>query len=482
MVVFEYPTLGGLSHHLAQAHSRVLAQQFAPSIVASTGVEQPEERADPVRPQVRRRGALMRHGQTLTRGQTEAVAVIGMSGCFPMAADIEAFWRNLADGRDCISEIPKERWDWRAIYEDPLTETGKTPIKHGGFIDGVDEFDPLFFGISPREAESMDPQQRLLMIHVWKALEDAGYAASTLAGSNAAIFAGMGGGEYSSVFAKVGIEMDGYAMTGLIPSVGPNRLSYLFNFHGPSEPIVTACSSSLVAIHHALQVLADGDSELAIAGGVNTLLTPNGFVGFNSAGMLSADGRCKVFSEDANGYVRGEGVGVLVLKRLSAAEAAGDHIYGVIRGSAENHGGRAQSLTAPNPTAQAELFKAAYRHAGIDPRTVSYIEAHGTGTPLGDPVEINGLKQVFAALSQGGDPLVNGYCGQGSVKTNIGHLEWAAGMAGVIKVLLQMQHKTLARKEQGVKIRHPQHGIGLGFHSAGHGKPVEADALPQADQ
>ena len=364
-----------------------------------------------------------------------------MSGRFPMAEDVAAFWRNLVEGRDCIGEVPLERWDWRAVYGDPLTEPGKTNIKHGGFIEGVEEFDPLFFGISPREAETMDPQQRLLMTYVWKALEDAGYPGASLSGSRTAIFAGMGIGEYDALRVQAGRRTDGYTMTGLVPSVGPNRMSYFLNLHGPSEPVETACSSSLVAIHRALQVLADGSCELAIAGGVNTLLTPDGFVGFSSAGMLSPDGRCKTFSRHANGYVRGEGVGMLVLKKLPAAEAAGDHIYGVIRGSAENHGGRAQSLTAPNPKAQAEVLKAAYRRAGIDPRTVNYIEAHGTGTPLGDPVEIDGLKQAFADLSQGSDPAV-GSCGIGSAKSNIGHLEIAAGIAGVIKVLLQLKHKS----------------------------------------
>jgi polyketide synthase PksN len=450
-VVFEYPTLGELAHFLVEKHSDLLGKQLAPSeqstATLETIAEEPVkiEAEHPLRHARRALNRPVRCGKQTENGDAEPIAVIGMSGHFPMARDIEAFWHNLSEGRECICEIPKTRWDWRAVYGNPLTEPGKTNIKHGGFIDGVDEFDPLFFGISPREAETMDPQQRLLMTHVWKALEDAGYAVTDLSGSATAIFAGTGGSEYSTIFAKAGIELDSYAMTGMVPSVGPNRLSHLFNFHGPSEPIETACSSSLVAIHRALQVLMNGECELAIAGGVNTLLTADAFVGFSNAGMLSEDGRCKTFSKEANGYVRGEGIGILILKRLSAAEAAGDHIHGVIRGSAENHGGRAQSLTAPNPKAQAEVLKAAYRKAGVDPRTVSYIEAHGTGTALGDPIEIDGLKQAFAALSEDGDPLGSAYCGLGSVKTNIGHLELAAGVAGVIKVLLQLRHKTLVK-------------------------------------
>src|SRR5499427_4972703 len=451
-IVFEYPTLGKLAHHLVERHGDVLAAQFAPSrIAAPTAAEDyvaEVGRAEPARPQRRgriSRGAVRSERQEPARRDTEAVAVIGMSGSFPMAPDIDAFWRNLMEGRDCISEIPPERWDWREVYGDPAVQAGKTNVKHGGFIAGVDEFDPLFFGISPREAELMDPQQRLLMTHVWKAIEDAGYAAGTLSGSRTAIFAGIGSGEYAAIGAQSRIEIDGYAATGVVPSVGPNRMSYLLNLHGPSEPVETACSSSLVAIHRALQVLADDSCEMAIVGGVNTLLTPDPFVGFSKAGMLSVDGRCKTFAKDANGYARGEGVGILVLKKLSAAEAAGDHIYGVIRGSAENHGGRAQSLTAPNPKAQAEVVKAAFRRAGIGPRTVSYIEAHGTGTPLGDPIEIEGLKSAFRDLSDASRAAASAYCGIGSVKTNVGHLELAAGVAGVIKVLLQLQHRTLVK-------------------------------------
>ena len=236
-------------------------------------------------------------------------------------------------------------------------------------------------------------------------------------------------------------------MTGVVPSVGPNRVSYFLDLHGPSEPIETACSSSLVAVHRAMQALASDNCEMAIAGGVNTLLTPDLYISLDKAGMLSVDGRCKAFSRHANGYVRGEGVGMLVLKKLKAAEQAGDHIYGVIRGSAENHGGRAQSLTAPNPKAQAELIRAAHRRAGIDPRTVSYIETHGTGTALGDPIEINGLKSAFGESleANGNVPAGQAYCGLGTVKSNIGHLELASGVAGLIKVLLQLQHKTLVK-------------------------------------
>ena len=363
----------------------------------------------------------------------DAIAIVGMSCHFPMAPDAESFWRNLREGRDCITEVPADRWDWRAIYGDPKQEPGKTNVQWGGFADGILDFDPLFFGISPREASWMDPQQRLLLMHVWKALEDAGHAPRQLAGRSIGIFVGT---SMSSRTAAADTGGESYAATGAVPSVGPNRASYFFDWHGPSEPVETACSSSLVAIHRAVQAMRSGDCEMAVVGGINTMVTPEAHILFSQAGMLSPDGRCKTFSAGANGYVRGEGVGMLVLKRLSQARRDSNSIYAIVRGTAVNHGGRANSLTAPNTAAQSDLLKTAYQRAGVDPSTVTYIEAHGTGTALGDPVEVNALKSLF----QKGD----GRCALGSVKTNIGHLELAAGVAGLIKVLLQMQHRTLA--------------------------------------
>ncbi|WP_431040587.1 SDR family NAD(P)-dependent oxidoreductase [Streptomyces sp. P1-3] len=378
------------------------------------------------------------------------IAIIGMSGSFPQAPDLAAFWENLRDGKDCITEIPEDRWDWRAMHEDPATPQSNKHVRWGGFLDGVDRFDPLFFGISPREALAMDPQQRLLLTHAWQALEDAGYAPSSLAGSDTAVIVGTAPSGYGSLVLAERQGEDGYAATGVSGSVGPNRVSYLLDLHGPSEPVETACSSSLVAIHRGVELLRAGRSGLALVGGVNTIVSPDLHIGYSRAGMLCEDGRCKTFSAQANGYVRGEGVGILVLKPLDRAERDGDRILGVIRGTAVNHGGRAHSLTAPNPNAQAELLKAAYREAGVDPRTVTYIEAHGTGTELGDPVELNGLKSAFGALYEEtgqapGTLPEPARCGLGSVKSNIGHLELAAGVAGVIKVLLQMRHATLAQ-------------------------------------
>lgn len=452
-VFFEHTTLNRLTAYLVENHAGVLAKHFPAEqgrgrqdLVAEPTPPKPSTVPSPTeKTRFRTQSRPQTQGADSGLARHDGIAVIGISGKFPMAEDVAEFWKNLADGRDCISEVPGDRWDWRAIFGDPKVEANKCNIKWGGFMEGAGEFDPLFFGISPKEAELMDPQQRLLMTYAWSALEDAGYAPRDLSGRNIGIFVGTGNSGYERLMAKAKIAIEGNSTTGMVPSVGPNRMSYLLNLHGPSEPIETACSSSLVAIHRAVQAMQLGTCEAAIVGGVNTLVTPEAHISFNKAGMLCEDGRCKTFSARANGYVRGEGVGMLVLKPLTAAEADGDHIYGVIRATAMNHGGRAGSLTAPNPSAQAALLKTAYEQAGIDPRTVGYIEAHGTGTELGDPIEINGLKSAFKALYQNHQitDKPQPHCGIGSVKTNIGHLELSAGVAGVIKVLLQMRHKTL---------------------------------------
>ena len=448
---FEHPTLGSFAEYLIDNHHSVFTPRLEVPSSSDTSPPSVEKDGEKIHSTRRGRSRFARKA-VLTPSISfpnapDSVAIVGMSGCFPMAKDVDELWRNLVEGKNCITEIPRDRWNWESIYGDPQAEANKTNIKWGGFIDGIGEFDSLFFGISPREAQFMDPQQRLLMIYVWSAIEDAGYSAKSISGSKTAIFVGTGSSGYNGLIFQADVAIEGYSPTGMVPSVGPNRMSYFLNVHGPSEPIETACSSSLVALHRAVVCIRNGNCEMAIAGGVNTIITPDGHIGFSKAGMLCEDGRCKTFSSQANGYVRGEGVGMLLLKRLKAAEEAKDHIYGVIRATAENHGGRANSLTAPNPKAQSDLLITAYKKASIDPRTVSYIEAHGTGTELGDPIEINGLKTAFAELYQatGDSKVVSSHCGLGSVKTNIGHLELAAGIAGVIKVLLQLKHKTLVK-------------------------------------
>ncbi len=442
---FEYPTLRRLTSYFEREHPNLW-------LSPSAGIKQeglaPPETGDPnpeiVKPQKSGRFLKSHSMREPIAPSYEPVAIVGVSGVFPMAQDIDQFWKNLERGQDCITLIPEERWDFRAYYGD---EANKTRAKWGGFVESATEFDPLFFGISPREAELMDPQQRLLMTHVWKALEDAGYSSKTLSGSRTGLFIGTGSTGYSALLARAGREIEGTTAANMSPSIGPNRVSYYLNIRGPSEPIDTACSSSLVAIHHALSALYDGSCEMAIAGGVNTLVVPEGHIAYDKAGALSKEGRCKTFSAHADGFVPGEGSGILILKKLNAAVRDRDHIWGLISSSSVNHGGHASSLTAPSPTAQADLIASGYKKFGIDPRTISYIEAHGTGTELGDPVEINGLKSAFIELYSHfpHSNVTTPRCGLGSVKSNIGHLSLAAGVAGVIKVLLQLKHKTLVK-------------------------------------
>lgn len=454
---FAHPTLSRLAAHLAREHGSKLVHALgldqAPAMPGAPGAPGEQPQAPTPKPRGRTaRFAAHGAGPSAAPATAEPIAIIGLSGCFPGAADPDAFWRNLEQGRDCIGEIPASRWDWRALWGDPSQEDGKSNVKWGGFIDGMDQFDPLFFGISPREALRMDPQQRLLMQYAWLCIEDAGYAATNLAGMQGAIFVGTGASGYSSLIERSGMAIEGYNATGMVPSVGPNRMSYFLDWHGPSEPVETACSSSLVAICHAVRSLRSGESDLALAGGVNLMVTPEAHISFGKAGMLSVDGQCRTFSKNANGYVRGEGAGMLLLKRLSDAERDGDRIYGLIRGVAQNHGGRANSLTAPNPTAQADVIVKAWQDAGIDIRTASCIETHGTGTPLGDPIEIDGLKTAFARLGWAGQEEGRPRCALGALKTHIGHLELAAGVAGVIKVLLQMKHRTLIGNLHGGEV------------------------------
>ena len=372
----------------------------------------------------------------------DPVAIIGMSGIMPASDDLTIFWNNLVEGKDMISEIPKDRWSWEEYYGDPNNEVNKTNIKWGGFMNEVDKFDSLFFGISPREAELMDPQQRIFLEIVYKTIENAGYKVSDLSGSNTGLYVGVGGWDYNELLDESKTPVQAQTATGITHSILANRISYLLNLHGPSEPVDTACSSSLVAVYHAVASIQNGNCEMAIAGGVNVLASPKLFISFNKSGMLAEDGRCKTFDKDANGYVRGEGAGAVLLKPLSKAIEDGDYIYGVIKGTAVNHGGRANSLTAPNPNAQAQLVMKAWKEASVDPQTISYIETHGTGTSLGDPVEVNGLKLAFDKLfeNKGKTRTKDAYCGLGAVKTNIGHLETAAGIAGLIKVLLAIKH------------------------------------------
>jgi acyl transferase domain-containing protein/aryl carrier-like protein/UDP-glucose 4-epimerase len=383
-------------------------------------------------------------------------AIIGISCRFPGAMDQFSFWQNLKAGRSSIEEVPGARWNWRAYWGDPQTGSNKSNSKWGGFLQDVDCFDADFFSLSAREVERMDPQQRIMLELTWSCLEDAGIRPSALSGEKVGVFLGVFNFDYKELQEKHSqLSIEAHHSTGTATALIANRISYHFNFRGPSFPIDTACSSSLSAVHAAFQSLQQGECRYAIAGGINLLLTPTRHISFSQTGMLSPTGSCKAFDDHADGYVRGEGAGLLLLKPLSQAIKDNDHIYGVIRGSAVNHGGRTYTLTYPNPEAQAQVITAAQQLAGIGPDTISYIEAHGTGTPKGDPIEFQGLTGAFQAGFAAGSPeRRTGYCGIGSAKTNIGHLEAAAGVAGIIKVLLSMKYRQLPGLQNFTALNH----------------------------
>jgi len=380
-------------------------------------------------------GAVADRGREAT---SEPIAIIGLGCRFPGANDPQAFWQLLRDGVDAITEVPAERFKLDAFYDPDPAAPGKTNTRWGGFLKQIDRFDPHFFGISPREAARMDPQQRLLLEVAWEALQDAGQVVERLAGTRAGVFIGISNNDYGRIQFGDPHRIDAYAGTGNALSIAANRISYLFDFRGPSMAIDTACSSSLVAVHLACRSLWNGESSLALAGGVNLILSPAITINFTKAGVMAPDGRCKAFDARANGYVRSEGAGVVVLKPLSRALADADPIYAIVRGSAVNQDGRSNGLMAPNPLAQEAVLREAYRRAGVSPGGVQYVEAHGTGTLLGDPIEVKALGAVLGFDRPPGRP-----CALGAVKTNIGHLEAAAGIAGLIKVALALKYREI---------------------------------------
>jgi len=380
------------------------------------------------------------------RGACQAhrdIAIVGVSGRYPQARNLKEFWENLKAGRDSISEVPAQRWDHGLYFDERKGQAGKTYSKWGGFLEGIDEFDPLFFNISPREAEIMDPQERLFLQCVYETLEEAGYTRESLrhrdgaAARRVGVFVGVMYEEYQLYGAQAQVGGQGYALGGS-PSSIANRVSYFCNFTGPSLAVDTMCSSSLTAIHLACQAIVNGECEVAVAGGVNLSVHPNKYLGLAQGQFASSIGRCESFGEGGDGYVPGEGVGALLLKPLAQAIADGDRIQAVIKGTSLNHGGKTNGYTVPNPSAQAQVISQALKAARISARDVSYIEAHGTGTSLGDPIEIAGLAKAFAEHTA-----EKQFCAIGSVKSNIGHCESAAGIAGITKVLLQMKHGQL---------------------------------------
>ncbi|GAB1543988.1 hypothetical protein NUACC21_66640 [Scytonema sp. NUACC21] len=371
------------------------------------------------------------------QAKTEPIAIIGMGCRFPGANDPEAYWQMLRNGVDAMTEVPSDRWDIDAYYDPNPDTPEKMYVRKAGFLDRVDQFDPQFFGISPREAVNMDPQQRLLLEVSWEAFENAGIAPDKILGSQTGVFVGIMNLDYFQL-ASDRARVDAHTATGNAFSVTSGRLSYNLGLQGPSMAIDTACSSSLVAVHTACQSLRSKECNLALAAGVNLIITPTVMINECRAKMLAPDGHCKTFDASADGYARGEGCGILVLKRLSDAIADGDNILALIRGTAVNQDGRSGGLTVPNGPAQQAVIRSALANAGVEPGEVSYVEAHGTGTSLGDPIELRALGAVLGRGRKQNQPLL-----VGSVKTNMGHLEAAAGVAGLIKLVLALQNKEI---------------------------------------
>ncbi|MEC4090388.1 non-ribosomal peptide synthetase [Pseudoalteromonas rubra] len=395
-VLFMHSTLNSLRAHIIAEYGDTLIATNNESQTSSTDTE--AERAP------------------VNASNDEAIAIVGISAAFPEASDLDEFWHNLSTGKDCVT-----RHDWPQPQNSELSWPGE--INWLGRLRRDTEFDPLFFNIAPAECERIQLQESLLMMHVWQCIENAGYDPKSLAGTSTGLFIGCQSGYHEGLITS--------------PAFAPNRMSYFLDLHGPSEGVDTTCSSSLVAVHKAMAAIRMGECEQAIVGGVNIIDTPTASVAMQEIGALSPDGRCKTFAADADGIVRGEGVGMIMLKKRSAAERDQDAIYATLLGSAVNHGGKSQGFTVPNARAQTQLLDKAWRNANIDPATLSYIECHGTGTTLGDPVELDALKAAFNAHQWPTQ------CALGSVKSNIGHTEIAAGIAGLIKVVLQLKHQTL---------------------------------------
>ncbi len=442
-VLFEYPTVSTLSKHIVEEHPSVSRLAPPAAVTERASDAGAGETRAPAKGESEPVVATHAPAPAATRGadrreENGDVAIIGMSGRFPGARDAEEFWKNIAERRCSITEVPEDRMalGWGT---DPLLKAhGRGSIGKAGFLTDIENFDAKFFRMSAKEAELCEPQQRLFLEECWRALESAGYAGAGLEGSRCGVFAGVAAGDYLWKLLAAGAVGEPQAFWGNSAAVVSGRVAYFLNVVGPNEAIDTACSSSLVAIHNACKSLARGECEMAIAGGVFVCATPSYHLLAKSAGMLSPDGTCRAFDDDANGFVFGEGVGAVILKPLAAALRDRDTVLGIVKGSAVNHDGRTNGVTSPSVRSQAEVELEAYAQGGIDPSTITYVEAHGTGTPLGDPIEVEALTRAFRRFTE-----KRQFCALGSVKTNIGHATTAAGIAGVLKILLALRERAL---------------------------------------
>ncbi|MDM8537200.1 beta-ketoacyl synthase N-terminal-like domain-containing protein, partial [Desulfobacterales bacterium HSG17] len=368
------------------------------------------------------------------------IAIIGMACRFPGANNYNQFWENLKNGVNSIKEIPPERWDIGKYYSSDINAPNKSISKWCGLVDDFNKFDHRFFNISPREAMHMDPHQRLMLETTWRCIEDAGVPLNNLQRKKTSLYIGTTTIDFAQWSSEHSIAPDGYSVSGSYECMTANRISYVLGLSGTSSPVDAACASSLVALHEAKQALLGGQCDYALAGGVSLHFHFRKYLFFSKAYALSPDGQCKAFDKNANGYVPGEGAGVLLLQPLNSAIKEGNHVYGIIKGSSINHCGKSKSFTAPSVKAQQAVIISSCKNADINPETINYIESHGTGTSLGDPIELEALTKAFEMYTQ-----KKHFCKIGSVKTNIGHLEAAAGIASVIKVLLMFKNKQIPK-------------------------------------
>ncbi|MCT4598827.1 MAG: SDR family NAD(P)-dependent oxidoreductase [Vallitalea sp.] len=437
-LLFEYKTIGELSTYFMNNYKHILQNNFENTQPIKEKkqirVEKKGCNNKIVQPSIDKK---IHNIEEVIRSNNEDIAIIGLSGKYPMAEDVDTFFDNLSSGKDCIEEIPSNRWKIEEFYNEDKEALGSSYSKWGGFIDGVDLFDPLFFNIAPKEAELMDPQERLFLIESYKAIQDAGYNRESLTDYKVGVYASAMYSHYQLLGLDKQYKGSTQAINTSFSSIA-NRVSYYYDFRGPSMTIDTMCSSALTSIHLACDSIRNGSCEMALAGAVNLSLHPNKYLVLSQGKFMSTHGKCKSFGEGGDGYVPGEGVGVVILKSHRKAIQDKDQIYGVIKGSGLNHGGRTNGYSVPNPNEQGQLIKEVLEKNQIPKESITYIETHGTGTSLGDPIEISGLEKAFGTSNNGTKT-----CALGSVKSNIGHLEAAAGMASVTKVLMQMKHKKL---------------------------------------